>query len=407
MMVNADSPEYKSVFSFCPDLRQLMETSTLRPFSEELLGFVDRLSQALLKDSRVRKFPELVALAFWMRRSNLIRLKNQSFDAGRIQVARGTVFHIAPANVDTIFVYSWFLSLLCGNRNIVRISSKTSPQVELLLDVMEQILVQNLSLQVRESSLVVNYGHEESISKTFSACCDLRVIWGGDSSVQQIRQVPIPATACEMTFASKFSLSVIDAKSIIDASRGELLRWAELFYRDTYWFGQMACSSPRMLLWYADNPGSAQHARERFWVAVDNQVSKAGVQWDIADYVNKRVAVDSLAIQADVRVVVSSQNDSTRVWLNTPALYDEWHCGSGLFHEAQVSSLNDLLPILSRRVQTITYIGVPKTAWSEFLNNNSVAGIDRIVPVGRALDFNAVWDGYDMPRMFMREITID
>ena len=35
-------------------------------------------------------------------------------------LSRGVVFHIAPKNVDTIFVYSFVLSLLCANKNIIR-----------------------------------------------------------------------------------------------------------------------------------------------------------------------------------------------------------------------------------------------------------------------------------------------
>src|SRR5229473_1854189 len=39
---------------------------------------------------------------------------------------RGLVFHVPPANVDTIFVYSWALSALAGNRNVVRISPRAA-----------------------------------------------------------------------------------------------------------------------------------------------------------------------------------------------------------------------------------------------------------------------------------------
>ena len=39
-----------------------------------------------------------------MRRSNIVRLREQTIEIGKIQVARGTAFHVAPANVDTIFV---------------------------------------------------------------------------------------------------------------------------------------------------------------------------------------------------------------------------------------------------------------------------------------------------------------
>lgn len=65
-----------------------------------------------------------------------------------------------------------------------------------------------------------------------------------------------------------------------------------------------------------------------------------------------------------------------------------------------------MLPLLSKKIQTLSYLGIAKERWQEFLRTHHVAGIDRIVPFGRALDFNYVWDGYDMPRMLLREITV-
>ena len=35
------------------------------------------------------------------------------------------MFHIAPANVDTLFVYSWMLALLVGNKNFYDFPHKT------------------------------------------------------------------------------------------------------------------------------------------------------------------------------------------------------------------------------------------------------------------------------------------
>ena len=37
---------------------------------------------------------------------------------------------------------------------------------------------------------------------------------------------------------------------------------------------------------------------------------------------------------------------------------------------------------------------------------NSLNGIDRIVPIGQALDINFVWDGHDLNRSLTRIIDI-
>lgn len=397
---------YDPVFRNSPSLDELVHSPVLAPFDDVLTGFVEAFSRRLMTDPDARHFPELMALAFWMRRSSLARLREQTLEPGRIRVARGTAFHVAPANVDTIFVYSWFLSLLCGNRNIVRVSSRESPQTALLLSVMDGLLREEEFFPIKSRSLVVRYGHDDEVNRLFSSLCDLRVVWGGDESVRQIRKAPLSATACEMTFANKYSFCVIDPEAVLRAGTDELELWTSGFYNDSYMFGQMACSSPRLVLWLGGTSDDVERARNRFWSSFDARVVQAGSSLDVADYVNKRVAVDSLAVDFPVHVAKTVTNDTVRVWLDQPALHNDLHCGAGLFFEGALGCLPDMLPLLSRKVQTVTYIGLDREAFVAFLSSYPVAGIDRVVPVGKALDFQPVWDGFDMPRMFLREISV-
>ncbi len=56
--------------------------------------------------------------------------------------------------------------------------------------------------------------------------------------------------------------------------------------------------------------------------------------------------------------------------------------------------------------QTLTYYGVDRNILENFIIENSVSGIDRIVPVGRALDMDLVWDGYDVISYLSRIVDI-
>ena len=49
-------------------------------------------------------------------------------------------FHVTPANVDTLFVYSWVLSLLVGNANIVRLSSRSTPVRTRILETIATVM---------------------------------------------------------------------------------------------------------------------------------------------------------------------------------------------------------------------------------------------------------------------------
>ena len=88
-------------------VERLLKTGVLPPFSPEARAFINGLSRAILKDKGLRIYPELMAFAHWMRKRNILDLQQQfEAEAGeRFFFGRGVALHIAPANVDTIFLY--------------------------------------------------------------------------------------------------------------------------------------------------------------------------------------------------------------------------------------------------------------------------------------------------------------
>jgi hypothetical protein len=84
----------------------------------------------------------------------------------------------------------------------------------------------------------------------------------------------------------------------------------------------------------------------------------------------------------------------------------ERHCGGGFFLEAAVNELSTLPAILNDKDQTLSYFGYEKNELLELAAHIQTRGIDRIVPIGKALDFQEVWDGQSFLRSFTREIVI-
>ncbi len=78
----------------------------------------------------------------------------------------------------------------------------------------------------------------------------------------------------------------------------------------------------------------------------------------------------------------------------------------GLFYEYSASSLEQLAPAVGTKFQTLTYFGFDKEHLAAFIAQNRLRGIDRIVPIGRALDISVIWDGYDIVRSLSRVIDI-
>lgn len=383
--------------------------ASLKPFAPVLTGFVAELSRQLLGNPGVRRHPELVALGYWMRPASVRRIVDRFLSRLDHAVAapRGLVFHIAPSNVDTIFVYSWVLSLLCGNRNVVRLSSRSTPQLELLLQTIDACLALEAYADVASRISVVRYEHADSITGALSARADTRVIWGGDQTVQAIRRIPLPPTANEVAFANKLSLAVLDGmhwKGLDDAARDAL---AQRFANDAYWFAQAACSSPRALLWHGSLPPPADV--DDFWRRVLRASDAIPGDFLAVDAVNKLVSADQVAAELEASFLPTPDNRLTRVGIRIDQLASvldrDVHCGAGLFFEASLPRLADLVPALSRRVQTLSHAGLEPAALVEFLSSGPLPGIDRAVPFGQALDFSPVWDGFDFFEVLTRRVT--
>lgn len=379
---------------FVTALEQLKNMETNRPFDEEIVAFTQSLSKRFI---RMRHLPEVVALGYWLRKANIKQMKSEfeGFTKNKFVCARGIVFHIAPSNVDTIFVYSWMLSLLAGNSNVIRISGKTEVN-ELLQVILEEIANFNL---VAAKTIICTYGHEENATQDLSLACHTRVIWGGDETIKAIRQVPLAPLANELAFPDRFSLAVLKTEKIQQLDEAALNKLVEQFYNDVFWFDQMACSSPRLVVWVGEKVDS-------FWLDFEKKVQEKHYELRAATQVLKYTTSLQLATEGYVEQINSSPFFS-RVQLDAvPLNVREQHCGGGLFYEYKIESLADLAQVITDKDQTITYFGFNKEELGGLVEVISSRGIDRIVPIGRALDFNEVWDGQSFLTSFTREVVI-
>lgn len=373
------------------------------PFSEQRVEFVSAVSRAIMAASGRR--PELQALGFWMRRSALARMA-ESFRAGNsmqsVVVPRGTVFHIPPANVDTMFAYSWMLSVLAGNRNVVRMSSRTTEQAQVLLDIVAPVLMD--WPDVASGTRILSYGHDDVVTAVLSANCDVRVVWGGDSTVQRVRQIGLPPHSRDVSFPDRFSMAAISvsAYQAMDSEGRTLL--AEKFFNDAYWFDQMGCSSPRLLIWVgAADAGSAStdffERVQRVAAAKAHNTETGSAIAKLTQAMRGMIDLDAVRFEWMNNSVVTLETSSF------PDVRGEF-CGSGFFYQMQVEALAEVSPHIRRSDQTLAVFGIDERALHDFVGSVKGRGIDRIVPIGQALAFGHVWDGMDLLREFTRLVTV-
>jgi hypothetical protein len=377
------------------------------PFAPARLDTLARLSAAILADPVLRRDPASVSVAYWLRRAQLARLAEEfTTRAGAepdvLRVPVGRVLHLAPSNVDTLFVYSWALAYLCGNASVVRLSQESGIVVEALLRVIGSVALQDEEL--RGSNRFVTYGHDDAITGALSAWCAHRVIWGGDETVAAIRPLPLPSHASERVFGSKYSFAVIDAARYAAAPEDDRARIASGFFNDLFWFDQMACSSPHVVFWVG-TPEAAESAAQDFERALQAEIARRQFQPPVSSAVQRRTYAFGLAASSDVRVVLEHPG-FVGVHLRDWVALDKDVCGGGLFRHLPVATLSDVLGFVDEGDQTLTHWGLDREALRDFAAQAGTRGLDRLVPIGQALAFDVVWDGFHLIDDMLRRVRV-
>ena len=369
-------------------------------FTEDRITFLNLVSKILLADKESRQYPDVITFAFWCRKGSMEKERERfkHSEESQIRLGRGVVFHIAPSNVAVNYAYSFVTGFITGNANIVRLPSKDFPQVNLINKAINSALEE--MPEMAPYICFVRYEKLKEVNDMLSSGADVRVIWGSDRTIQEIRKSELKPRGTEITFADRYSLCVIDSDAYLQKEHKE--RIAEEFYNDTYLTDQNACTSPRIILWTGKERESA---KEEFWSALYKKVERKYAYQSIQG-VNKLTSLCLLAVgQEDIHRINTKDNLLVRVQVGklTEELMD-YRDNSGYFLEYDMERIEEMRPLCNERVQTVSYIGKPDMFYP--LMEKGIRGIDRIVPVGKTMDFDFVWDGYNLVERLSRKIKV-
>lgn len=398
-------------------LRRLDEAPALEPFSAAAIALCADLSARLLGDMRARNRPALQALGFWLRPAALERLRRtvlERLPPDTLAVPRGLAFLVPAGNVDTLFAYPLALSLLAGNRSVLRLSGRLDRLVRsrngaagdaavllgLLAEAMER------TPDAAASVALVGYGHDDAVSAALSAACDLRAVWGGDDSIAHLRRLPLPARALDLAFGDRSSLMALDCAAVLALDGDRLDRLAEDAANDLYWFDQGACASPRILVW-CGGAEQADEAADRLLPRLDAAAQRASYRPDPSLAMAKLTALHRTVLDLPVTRCRRFGNRLAVLTLERPERPAVAPFGAGTLLETRIPAIEEIAPLVGRADQTLGVFGFPPDQLRGLARRLNGRGIDRIVPVGRALSFGPVWDGVELPRQFLRLVEID
>ncbi len=381
-----------------------ISTRPYEPYDELLCKFLNDLSVELRSGENSSAYPDVIAFSFWCRKANISKLKT-GFNNKETRLGLGMIFHIAPSNVPVNFAFSFVFGLLSGNANIVRVPSNPFPQIDIICSAINQLFLSDIYKDIKAMTSFIRYEQNDEITGMYSLKCDARIIWGGDITIRNIRKIAsVPERCVDIAFSDRYSICLIDAPSVIKLDEAGLIRLSEKFYNDTYLMDQNACSSPHLIFWQG---AEKELAKERFWMAVSNIV---GEKYQLAaiSAVDKYTMLCHSAINLNnIKSFKKHSNYVYRIDLETvPDDIDTLRGKFGYFYEYNIDDINNIAHIINTKYQTFTYFGVNKFELLNFVVKNRLSGIDRIVPVGKALEMDIVWDGYDIVKSLSRIIEV-
>jgi len=230
-----------------------------RPFDEGVLTALDIYSKGIMSTASSRS-PEQLALAEFFSRRNVVK------HAPTATVSPlGTVSHYAPKNVDTTFAYVLFMSVLCGNDNIVKLTSSkgTNLRQRTIIEEFQRCL----PLQLRDTIVLAESDHSKEANDRIAVNSDLRVIWGGDKTINEIRMSALRAHARDLAFHDRRSLALVDSS---DYLTDEALR--KNLHVDVTWMAQQSCTSVKAVIWTGDEFEAATKAFSDTLPKIDENV---------------------------------------------------------------------------------------------------------------------------------------
>lgn len=374
------------------------------------INFLIALGKLLMKKALAAKLADAVTLAYWLRASNLEKLKNQNVTQN-LRVGLGLVLHICPANVPVNFAFSLAFGLITGNSSVLRLSSRHSETTDLIVNAINELLANSHFQDISNRIVLLRYEHDDEITACLMSHIDGRIIWGGDSTIQYMRRFSMPSRSREIAFADRYSLAILNPRAVLSLDEIGTRLLAEHLFNDVLLMNQAACSSPQLFVWIDSDKLQVEKAQMRIWPELA-RVSHAKKAFSEIGQMNKLVDACNLVLAETSIQNVLYESDASygsliRLKLNKlPQVPENLRGYFGTLIELQLTKVEELAPIINERYQTLSYFGFDPNELQQWASGQKLRGIDRIVPVGKAIDMGLIWDGYDLLSSLSRSIEI-
>lgn len=377
-----------------------------KPFDELSIRFLEDLSGEIKKINKIYTYPDLVYLMMWCAKKNLLKLKKK-YKSNSFKIGRGLVFHVCPNNVPVNFIYSFIIGLLSGNSNIVKLPSKNFKERNILLKSINKLFNLKRYQDFKKSNLFINYDHEQEnyLTEHISSKSDARIIWGGDKTIETLKKIITPARCIDVCFADRYSVSIINGKKFNLLKQSSLDLLARKYFYDVYSMDQLACNSPHFLFWI----GKISEKNKNYFFKKISNIAQKKFSFDEIHMMNKYSNLtDKIMKYKNIGSVKMYENYLYTVKINNQNIDIENIRGvNGIIFQLHIQNINKLSNYVKKKCQTITYFGVRNKEFESLITKYNLLGGDRIVEIGKAFNFNLIWDGIDTINILSRTVGVE
>jgi hypothetical protein len=303
---------------------------------------------------------------------------------------KGVICHWVAGNVPLLGMFSWAVSALLGNMNVIRLSTKQDDFVSPLLRVLAEL--GEAGRQLAEETLLVHFARDNYTAHAqMSAAADVRIAWGSVEAIEAIRALPRHWECEDIVLGPRLSLAIIDP---LVTTKAMVARLAT----DAVYFDQLACTSPQ-------------------WIFVKGRLGEAAFESFCAQFA-AAFARQALAIPRhplDFAETYQIQLDRTRILLEGGALHHDAHtqwtvavvkqphdrvvCANRFVQIVPFDSVDTLSSYMPRNVQTVITV-LAAMEHDQFTEDAAHYGVCRFPQPGEGHHFETPWDGLPLvPRL--------
>ena len=349
------------------------------------------------------KNPEIIDLCEFMKYS-IERYNLWVSSQKTARIPKGIVYHIPSSNILLMPFYTWIPSFLSGNINLVRLSNSIQKkEIENLVRILDEVL----GPDYQYSQIFFEDNSENLHSSIVSMQCNVRIIWGNNNTINEIKKNQQTNASLDIAFRTRFSAALIDCNYYLRKSLQDKERFTKLFLNDSLNLSFKACSSPHIIFFRGNKEEFATTKKDFFKLLSSNKIKdnfESGIistenllktQKSIID--KKQNFVDELIFGR--LFIEKSLDEFSRMHLKD---LDHTNC------IIRFESIKDFVNSWQKDIQTLTYLPTDNMEFLKKLKNElAFETPDRIVPIGNALKFDVVWDGINFFEVLTKQNISD